>query len=200
MKTSFSLLFSLLLIGLLGFSSCGEDDDNNNGPDLETLNYDGNNVTAPALERGSRTFAAYFPANEVQSLVGRKLARVDFWLQDIPDATSVVIYSVGDNDRAPGPQLYRIDLTQRINNTGWYEHLIPAASQVEIPAEGLWLAVETIAPTDRFQSIGCDNGANFNPNGDRMLPPTGGTWTSFSEVTSGGETINWNIRGVLAAE
>jgi hypothetical protein len=200
MKNSFRLLFLLLGLCLFTISSCTDDDETTTTPNEETLNYDGNWVTAPALEQGTRIYAAYFPADEVQSLVGRRLARIDFWLQTIPDATTVRIYRTSGNDRSPGDQLHERNLTQRINTTGWYQYVIPAETVVEIPADGIWLAVETTAPTDRFQAIGCDDGSNFNPNGDRMLPPTGGTWTSFSEITSGGETINWNIRGVLAAQ
>lgn len=195
MKTKFFPLLLLICIGLLGFSSCGDDDDNSA---TEVLNYDGDNFTAPRNGAGLNTFAAYFPASTVQDFAGRELSTVRFWLETVPTQTSVVIYGFSGNDALPGDELYRVDLTQRINNAGdWIDHIIPGG--LAIPADGLWLAVETDLPDNNVQSIGCDAGTNYNPNGDRMRTPTSGGWSSFNGIT-GSETINWNIRGILAAE
>lgn len=194
MKTKYFPLLLLLVIGLLGFSSCGDDDDNTE----EFLNYDDANFTAPQNGAGLNTFAAYFPASTLQDFTGRRLSGVTFWLQTVPEQTSVVIYAYGGNDAIPGDELYRIDLTQRINFAGdWIDHLIPGG--LDIPSDGLWLAVETDLAANGIQSIGCDEGNNFNPNGDRMRTPTSGGWNSFNGIT-GSETVNWNIRGVLEAE
>lgn len=193
MKTKYFSLLLLLVVGLLGFSGCGDDDDTTE----ELLNYDGPNVTAPFNGQGLNSFAAYFPASTLQDFSGRSLSGVQFWLQTIPTQTNLVIYGYSGNDAIPGDELYRIDLTQRVSNPGWITHQIPGG--LAIPADGLWLAVETDLPADGTQSIGCDAGNNYNPNGDRMRTPTSGGWSSFNGIT-GSETINWNIRGVLAAE
>jgi hypothetical protein len=191
MKTS-SLPFLLLLcIGLLSWSSCGDDDD----LVIDTLNYDGPNFTAPTNGEGFTTFAARFPGAETQAFTGRKLERISFFLEQIPISTVVLVYDIGTDDRTPGDLLYSIDLTQRVRNTGWIEHVL--TTPVDITGDGLWLAVETELNTGD-QAIGCDQGTNYNPNGDRLLTPAN-VWTSFNEIT-GSETINWNIRGIISEE
>jgi len=195
MKTT-SLPFLLLLcIGLLGWSSCG-DDDADDGV-LETLNYDTANVTAPQLGAGFNTFAAFFPEGEVQPFQGRTLEGVQFYLENIPLETVLIVYNAGTDDRSPGSEIYSVNLTSRINNAGWYTHTIPGG--IDLNGGGIWLAVEVELANDNNQSVGCDAGTRYNPNGDRLLPPTGNTWTSFQEIT-GSETVNWNIRGILAEE
>lgn len=194
MKTS-SLPFLLLLcVGLLGWSSCGEDD-----PVADSLNYDGPVFNAPFNSTGLHTFAAYFPPGETQAFSGRSLERVRFWMEQVPTATRVIIYAEGASDDAPGAELYRsLDLTQRINPRDWHDHFITTPITVSAN-EGLWIAVETDIPSNQFQAIGCDQGLNYNPNGDRYEIPQGPTWTSFNQFT-GSERINWNIRGFLAEE
>lgn len=191
MKTS-SLPFLLLLcIGLLSWSSCGDDDD----LVIDTLNYDGPNFTAPTNGEGFTTFAARFPGAETQAFTGRKLERISFYLEQVPISTVVLVYDIGTDDREPGDLLYSIDLTQRIRNTGWVEHVL--TTPVDITGDGLWLAVETELEAGD-QAIGCDQGTNYNPNGDRLQVPSG-AWTSFNEIT-GSEAINWNIRGIISEE
>jgi hypothetical protein len=191
MKTS-SLPFLLFLcIGLLSWSSCGDDD----GLVIETLNYDGPNFTAPQNGAGFTTFAARFPGAETQAFTGRKLERISFFLEQIPFSTTVIVYDIGTDDREPGQELYSVDLTQRIRNTGWIEHVL--TTPIDITGEGLWLAVEVDLDAGD-QAIGCDQGENYNPNGDRLQVPSG-DWTSFNEIT-GTETINWNIRGIISEE
>lgn len=192
MKTS-SLPFLLFLcIGLLSWSACGDDDD----LVLDTLNYDGPNFTAPTNGDGFTTFAARFPESETQEFIGRKLEKISFFLEQIPISTVVIVYADNSTDtRIPGPELYSIDLTQRIRNTGWIEHVL--TTPIDITGEGLWLAVEVDLEAGD-QAIGCDQGANYNPNGDRLQTPAN-VWTSFNEIT-GNERINWNIRGIISEE
>ena len=191
MKTKYFSLLLLLVVGLLSFSGC-DDDDNT----TEFLNYDGPNFTAPTNPAGLTTYAAYFPASVTQDFVGRRLSGVDFWLTNIPQQTVLVIYGYSGNEAIPGDELYRIDLTQRVSVTGDFtSHLIPGG--LDIPADGLWLTVETTIAADGLQSIGCDQGENYSPNGDRMF--RNGEWTSFNTLVPT-ETVNWNIRGVLATE
>lgn len=198
MKTFNLPLLILLAFALFTYSGC-EDDDGPGNIAADSLRYDGANFTAPFNGTGFNTFAAYFPPQETQPYVGRRLETVSFFLEDIPTSTVVIIYAEGADDRSPGAERYSIDLTQRIRNTGWYDHVITDAVVDIRENEGIWIAVETDLPADGFQAIGCDDGSNYNPNGDRFLPPTGNTWTSFNEIT-GSETVNWNIRGFLADE
>lgn len=192
MKTSSLTLLLFLCIGLLSWSSCGDDDD----LVVDTLNYDGPNFTAPQNGVGVNTFAAFFPESEVQPYIGRQLNKVSFWLERIPLSTSVVIFAAGATDREPGAELYRIDLSQRIRTGGWVEHNL--TTPIDLTGEGLWIAVEADVENDFDQAIGCDQGTNYNPNGDRFRPAGTTVWTSFNEITST-ERINWNIRGFISA-
>lgn len=190
----YTALSLLLLIGLLSWTGCEDDDPT----DTETvLNYDGPNFTAPTLPEGRHIFAAYFPPAETAPFTGRTLERIRFWLDDIPESTTVIVYGEGPNDRTPGAELYRRDITNRVNNTGWYEdRLIPG---IEIDGQGMWLAVEVELANGRPRSVGCDQGINYDRNGDLLLlAVTPGGWTTFNDLN--GETVNWNIRGVLNEE
>lgn len=187
------LLPFFLLLAVFTFAACEDDD-----VVQDSLNYDGPNFTAPLMPQpGLNTFAAFFPASEVQEFSGRSLESIRFWMQNLPNSIIVRVYSVGPDDRAPGGILYELDITSRVRDAGWYTHVIPGG--LEIPEEGLWLAVAADLPEANFQAMGCDEGFNFNPNGDRLLFPTGGVWTSFEEFT-GSERIHWNIRGFVAEE
>jgi hypothetical protein len=190
MKTTYFPLLLLLCIGLIGFSSCEDDD-----TIVEILNYDGDKFSAPQNGAGLNSFAAFFPATEVSQYEGRQLEKITFWLETVPTTTSVIIFANSGNTQTPGDELYRVDLTQRVNNSGWIDHIIPGGQ--DIPADGLWLAVETDLAANGTQSMGCDDGSNYNPNGDRMRTPTSGIWSSFNAIT-GSQTINWNIRGTVA--
>ncbi len=162
-----------------------------------TLNYDGPNASAPQLQAGLNTYAAYFPPAEIAPYTGRTLDRVTFYLTQVPRLTRVVVYDEGPNDRTPGSELYRSpDLTARISNTGWYEdRLIPGLA---LSGRGIWLAVEVELDANSPFAVGCDAGRNYNTNGDLLRPGLSTQWASFNDLT--GETVNWNIRGILAAE
>ncbi|NJB87766.1 hypothetical protein GGR26_003552 [Lewinella marina] len=190
MKPTLPLL--LLLFGVLSWTGCKSDDP----ATLTTLNYDGPNASAPQLPPGRNLFAAYFPPAETQPYVGRTLDRITFYLTQVPLATTVLVFGEGPDNRTPGPELYRRDITGRVNTTEWIEdRLIPG---IEITGEGIWLAVEVELPDGQPFSVGCDAGRSYDPNGDLLLLSTATQWASFNDIT--GETVNWNIRGVLAEE
>ena len=187
-------LFVLLLCFALSWTGCGEDDED---PIVAsaTLNYDGPNFTAPQLPPGTNTFAAYFPPAETERLRGGTLDKVRFYLTRIPQSTSVVIYADGPDNRTPGTELYRRDITGRTTTTEWNEHLL-LGDAIELTGQGLWLAVEVELAQGEPQSVGCDAGRSYSPNGDRLLLSTVSDWTSFNELN--GETVNWNIRGEVS--
>ena len=186
--------FFLLAIGLLAWSGCSDDDDD---LIIETLNYDGDNFTAPNLD--ANIFAAYFPPSELQNVTDRNLESVAFFLEAVPPEVEVIVYAAGATDREPGAELYRSpSLLNRVNATGEFiTHRLRTPIDLSQQNDGIWLAIQTdIAPGNRVQSVGCDAGNNYNPNGDRIR--IGNTWTSFNEVT-GSEQVNWNIRGILSS-
>lgn len=182
------LLF-LACFAVLFTTACGEEEVQ------DSLNYDGPNFTAPVLP-GADVFAAYFPPSEVAGFEGRTLESVRFWVQEIPSSTAVVIYEAGANGDEPGPEIFRRDVTNRINvPSEWFTYRLNEL--VTVPAEGIWLGIE-VGSTVSGRPIGCDEGTNYSPNGDRVLSDIG-VWTSFRQIT-GSEEVNWNIRGFLADE
>ena len=188
-----ALTFLLLAFTVLFWSGCGKDEPAT--PTAETtLNYDGPNFTAPNLPPGKNSFAAYFPPSETARLQGGTLEAVTFYLTRIPLSTSVVIYAEGSDDRTPGAELYRRDITGRTTTTEWNEHLL-LDNAIELTGQGLWLAIEVELAQGEAQSVGCDAGRSYNSNGDRLLISVNSDWTSFNQLN--GETVNWNIRGVV---
>ena len=191
MKTLRLPFLFLLCLGLLVWTGCGSDDED--PLIIETLNYDGPNFTAPNLD--ANTFATFFPPSEIAPFADRELESVQFWLTDLPPTVRVVIFEAGDTDAAPSDNvIYERNITQRINavNT-WITDRITPFRLGDYP-DGIWIAIETgITEGNRIQSVGCDAGTNYNPNGDRIK--IGDEWLNFSDL---GEAINWNIRGVLA--
>ena len=182
----------LLLLALLFGTGCEKDSP---APAEVTLNYDGPNVSAPQLQGGLNTYAAYFPPAETQPYAGRTLDRISFYLTQVPRATRVVVYDEGPDDRTPGAELYRKDLTARITTTEWHEdRLIPG---IALTGRGIWLAVEVELEENSPFAVGCDAGRSYNSNGDLLRPGLATQYTSFNDLT--GETVNWNIRGILAA-
>ena len=184
-------LLSLLLIALLTWTGCGEDDDVSV---QEFVNYDGPNVSAPQLPPGTNTFGVYFPASVMQGYTGRSIDAITFYVTSIPEATTVKIFADGPDNRTPGDELYSRDITNRVSTTEWYTDRLQ--SPYEITGEGIWLAVEVELAPGAPISIGCDSGQSFDPNGNLLYLSTENEWQTFQEIT--GERVNWNIRGVLS--
>ncbi len=191
MKFSSLTLLLVLTLGVFTWSSCEDDD----GDGVGVLSYDGPQFSAPNNGAGFTTFAAFFPGNITQQYEGRSLESVQFYLQEIPLSTSVIVYAAGADNNAPGDVLYERNLTQRINTTGWIEHFL--TDPVELTGDGIWIGIETEL-LNPGQSVGCDQGLDFNPNGDRLQTPSG-VWTSFNQIT-GSERVNWNIRGFVSEQ
>ncbi len=193
MKTNF--LYLLLCLGLLTVTACGDDDDGV-GSRAE-LNYAGPRVNAPQLQPNtSHIFSAYFPATRTRELQGRFLEEIEFELVEVPVATYVTVFEAfpGDDDAPSDNRLFDLDVTNRMS-VGVQNVRLP--NPIEITGEGLWLSVEVQLGPNQTQSVGCDAGRNYSPNGDRLL--TDGFWTDFFTVT-GSERVNWNIKGYVSAE
>lgn len=179
----------LLLLGLLCWTGCDDED----AATTATLNYDGPNVTAPQLPPGQNSFLVYFPPSETQPFLGRQLERVSFYLFAIPQRTSVVIYAEGDDDLTPGAELYRRDITSRVNSTGWIEDRLQ--DPIDITEDGIWLAIEVELVEGAPLSVGCDAGRNYSPNGDLLrLAPAPNIIRNFDD------NVNWNIRGIISEQ
>lgn len=199
MKTLRLPFYFLLCLSLLTFAACGDDDDGPQASENE-LRYDTGAFSAP--NSPIKTFATYFPASEVRPFRGRTLEGVSFILQAIPDSTTVVIYEEGPTDEAPGNEIYRRNITNRINVSGndFIDHFVSGRDPIVLGDDGIWIGIEVFQDNlnNSGTSVGCDNGANFNINGDRMQL-TNGDWTNFEDFSTT-ETVNWNIRGLVSAQ
>ena len=178
------LLFSILLIGL---TSCGSDDEGNSG----MLRYDGENFTSPQFPAGDHEAAARFPSFVTDEFQGQMLTGVQVVIYSIPQEIFLNIY---DNGSAAGPDfpIERINITNNLTangvNTLTFDNPLPITSE-------MWIGISWTSNRTE-QVIGCDAGP-ANPNGDWIFSTTDqGGWTSFRDL-SGGESVNWNIRGIV---
>jgi len=177
----------LILLVAICFISCQKD---NASPD-NTLNYDGDNFTAPSLPFGEHFFAARFTNNELEDYIGKSLKEVTFFVGQLPENCFLEIYE-GGTDSEPGERIYNADLSNGLVAPEWNTHSL--ATPIEITGKDLWLAVKVFHLQNQ-QSIGCDTGPR-NPNGDWMNRQDNPGWKTFAEIVPG-ESVNWNIRGIV---
>jgi hypothetical protein len=180
-------LLSLLLL-VLAVAACGDDEDQLGAE----LSYDGPNFTGPILDPGIHILAARFTSNEIANYVGRDLERVSFFLGSVPEKVEVVVFGEG-TPTSPGPELYRLDLTQRATPLQFNDHRLQ--TPITLTEQDIWLAVQ-VTHSSREQSVGCDAGPR-DPNGDWIFSAGTPGWTTFNESTGGSESVNWNIRGYV---
>ncbi len=179
---------NFLLVGLaILFAACGDDERSVEN----TLRFDGDNLSAPLLPADTYEAAARFPANLTASFVGQNLTEVSYFISEIPLQTTLRIYS-GGTENVPGQMVYEATLTGTITQNAFNAHVL--TTPLEITGEDLWCSIR-FRLNRGLQAIGCDAGPR-DINGDRMFQESTNEWTSFSQF-SGGESINWNIRGVV---
>lgn len=186
-------LLILLAISTLFISSCvGDDDDQNNGGEVE-LRHDGPNATGPFLPAGQHEFLAQFDANDISRYQGRVLDRIEFFLGELPSSLGVAVLT-GDNPDFPSTEIYFRDISNRITTTGWQSHRI--ADLIEVGDRDLWFSIIVVHDQEQ-RSVGCDEGPR-QAGGDWLLREADQDYITFADVTNGGESVNWNIRGILA--
>jgi hypothetical protein len=89
------------------------------------------------------------------------------------------------------------DITNRVTTVGWTDHRIIPAIEIE-EDKAIWLVIEVELPEGQEQSVGCDDGTRYNPNGALLSLSVNPQWQTFQEIT--GDRVNWNIRGLISAE
>jgi len=183
MKNIGSLLFGLMLL----LAACGEDERSIEN----SLRYDGDNLTAPTLPADTYETAARFPASITNNFVGQQLTQVSYFVAETPLQTNLIIYS-GGTSSAPGQVVYEATLTGTITQNAFNAHVL--STPLDITGEDLWLSIR-FRLNRQVQAIGCDAGPG-DVNGDWMYLESTNEWTTFNAF-SGGESINWNIRGVV---
>lgn len=185
MKTITYFLFAALLA--ISFTACQDDDDNF---DLYTLRHDGDNATAPALPAGKYEAAVHFPLSDVQRHTGTELIAVEYFIQDRPAYAEIRISASNGTDTPP--QNYDLyDITNQLQPFSWNTLQLPVARSID---DGLWLSVYFESAVDDQRIIGCDGGPSVR-NGDWLYDDFDQQFRTYEART--GESINWNIRGIL---
>lgn len=166
-------------------SACKDDDDT-----VNRLSLDGDNLTGPLLQAATWQAAARFTPAETEEFSGLRLTQIEFFMGNIPAEAEVRVFGPGVNN-TPGDLLYTAQVGNSITPTAWNSHRI--ATPIDITGQELWIAVGLVHDIDQ-QSIGCDAGPAVT-NGDWLFSSIDGQWRTFRDRT--GESINWNIRGVV---
>jgi len=134
--------------------------------------------------------ATQFTATEVAPFEGQVLSEVNYYMADTPLSTSVKIYGAG-NGSQPGSLLYEGSLTGTFNTDSWNAHVL--SNPLTLTGEEIWISIQMRLSRTQ-QSIGCDSGP-ATAGGDWVFQESDGEWRTFQDRV--GESINWNIRGVV---
>lgn len=167
-------------------SACKDDNDTEN-----RLNLDGSNQTGPLLDVASWQAGARFSPAETAQFSGLRLIEIEYYILDGPAGATLIVYGPGV-DNQPGDELYRAVIGNSIRPGQWNTHRI--STPIDITGEELWITVGIVHDIPQ-QSIGCDAGP-ANDGGDWLFSSTDGEWRTYRDRT--GESVNWNIRGVVA--
>ncbi len=175
-------------VSLLSYS-CKDDDTPNDT--ITTLSYDGDNVTAPFLP--ARTFegAARFTATQLEPYIGDELSEVEFYIQDMPTACEVRIYT--SNSGTPSNSVYIQNVTNSISANGWNRHVL--SEPYIIDGQDLWVSIRFSQSNDQ-RTLGCDIGPAAI-NGDWTYDSDDQAWIPLVQRTNGQININWNIRAIV---
>ncbi|MEE9371744.1 MAG: hypothetical protein V3V00_01695 [Saprospiraceae bacterium] len=179
--------YILLTIIFIGFLSCGKDDG-----DLSTnmLRYDGDNATSPIFPVGDHEAAARFPSFVTNEFIGKQLTGVEVFIYNVPSSIFLNIY---DSGSAVGPNIpiIRVDITNSLTPNRM--NLLEFSAPLDVTTE-MWISISWTQNIEE-QVMGCDAGP-ANTNGDWVFLSTDMQgWSSFRQRT--GESINWNIRGIV---
>ena len=183
-------MYMLSLLAILAVSACQQADESPGPSGQNVLNYDGPNATGPLLLAGEFEAAARFPATETAVFQGRSLKEVTWFMGVLPTSCKVRVYGPG-NGNEPGSLLYSADVTDRLQAPDWNTHEL--RDPIPIDGQELWISIAFTHPATQ-QSIGCDAGPNV-PDGDWLFSSNDNQWRTYVQRT--GESVNWNIRGVV---
>ena len=173
-------------LALLSLIACGND----NGLSDDVLRYDGENANSPIFPAGNHEAAVRFPSFVTNEYLGRGLSSIEVYVYNVPQSFSFNVYTSGS---AAGPN--NLLLTEEVSSQIQADGIIALIFDPPIEITGeLWLSVSWTS-INAEQVIGCDAGP-ANVNGDWLfLSSDQEGWSSFRE--RGGESVNWNIRGLV---
>ncbi len=157
------------------------------------LHYDGDPFTAigSSLDYEWRV-AAKFPSDIVQPYIGMEITSVDVFTNDPGNAFKLQIYGMGSyNTPGPGDLLVEQDFTATPGD--WTTVILD--NPVYVDGQDLWVGYWVQAAGGTFVP-GCDDGTNYNPDGDWMSAGPG--WGHLADNPD--LVYNWNIRANLTGD
>ena len=176
-----------LLVSLAaGLVSCEDDDDTAAAEGV--IQLDGPNQISPFLEAGVHRFAVRFDEATLGAYAGGNLRAARIFIGVPPDYMRVSVHAGGTT--APGLEQTALEVTGFADQRGFVDYRLPSPVPI-VGDEALWIVAEVDLPATQ-QSIGCDAGPAV-PGGDWLW--SGDEYLTFPERT--GESVNWNIRGVI---
>jgi len=187
-------IFPLLLLSVLCFTACQDDDDGGPQPQPndDVLAYDGENNTGPLLDAGFYEAAVLFPADIVQQFTGRRLESVLFFIGELPATCEVLVYEGTTPDGKPESLIFASgDIRSGLVTPSW--NRLTLDQPITLAEDDIWLSI-ALTHNQQQQSIGCDAGPNIT-NGDWLYDDDDGLWQTYIQRTQ--ESVNWNIRGEL---
>ncbi len=157
--------------------------------DDDVIRYDnGVNDDAIGLTAGG-TFevAAYWPASSMGQYAGKKLSKVEVYINDVPNPFILKVYGQGSST-VPGALLHQ--QTVAVTGTSW--NVIDLSTQVDITGGDLWVGYSVTHAGGTFPA-GCDAGPAVAGFGD-MISLDG---VSFESMAGLDLNYNWNIASTL---
>lgn len=157
------------------------------------LHYDGDNASAIGWSSNpiTVTVAARFPNAMTVPYAGMNLVSVELYINDLNAGTNTCtlkVYKDGDIYE-PGSLIYSQDFTP----TGQDWNVVTLTTPVPITGDDLWVGYTFTQADAGIYIPGCDDGTNFNINGDYLS--TGVGWSHLSNNPA--LPYNWNIRANL---
>ena len=158
------------------------------------IHYDGVNVSAPQIPQGLHESSIRFERRDLLNYQGRTLESVQFYISYVPNDLTLRIYKNERANNEPQSLLYEAEIIGSLASS-WNTYNL--TENLIIDDSELWISLRySLQETQRV--IGCDAGPAF-VNGDWEYSGMEDNWSTFRARTNNQISINWNIRGVLAA-
>lgn len=139
-------------------------------------------------EGGTFEVAAYFPSSYMELFSETKLARMEFYIHDLPDLCKIKIYGPGTPVQ-PGALVYEQIITPL--SESW--NVVELDEPLEMTGEDLWIGYEVTHLSETYP-VGYDYGPQ-DPGKGNMIR-IGDDWQELTNINPQ-LTYNWDLVGYL---
>ena len=185
-------LMGIAVLLVLGLAACNRENVGSapevTAPDV-SINYDGNNLTAPQLPAGTYEGGIRIESDLVNTYNGFTLKEVHFHIATLPSTCAIKIYQ-GSNQDAPDALIYSEIVTDDLAADSWNIHTLQRS--VTLTDQDIWVVVQFSHAEDQ-RTLGCDPGPAAT-NGDWVRDASG--WQTLRQLTNT-ININWNVRAIV---